>query len=79
MESDSILILRAVAEYASESFQDPTKDPKRGRYNLSGADLERLTNLPPNRVLNAVELLDTDGYVELHQYVGGKFDAILTP
>lgn len=78
MGLDSSVVLRALVEYAAPHYENPADDPERGRYLLNDGEITDLTRLSANRVLDAAALLERNGYVELHQFLGGNFDLSLT-
>jgi tRNA A-37 threonylcarbamoyl transferase component Bud32 len=65
MEEDATRVLLALATYE----QSPG-DPRRGRYSLEGHELERITKLDPDRINDAVELLEDAGQVDVRKYLG---------
>ena len=78
IERDSVAVLKAIAEYADPSIS-PSKDSNQRRYILEPDDLAVATDLPWERIKDALELLDTTGYVELIVTFGGIQGATLTP
>jgi len=63
--ADATAILAALADYG----QFPG-DPEAGRYMLDGKELQELTGIPPNRLNDAVDVLEDNGYVEIHKFLG---------
>lgn len=65
MEEDATLVLLALATHE----QSPG-DPQRGRHALDGNKIRIATKLEPDRINDAVALLDDSGYVEIRRYLG---------
>lgn len=65
IEEDAVTVLRALAEY-----QEAEDDPNRGHHELSGPQLQEITQLPPHRLNDAAELLSLNSNVLLRRYIG---------
>jgi|SRR5450759_2505707 len=65
IQENAVRVLRSIATY-----DKGLDDPERGRYQLSGEDLSKLTGLRPNELSDAVDSLDGDGYVRVRRYLG---------
>jgi hypothetical protein len=65
IEIDSTRALRALAEY-----RENDDDPNAGRYELSGPELEEQSGVPTLRLNDAVEFLDSNGYVDVIRTFG---------
>ncbi len=77
MERDSIILLRFLAEYALPAYANPEEDAHRGHHLLSDGHLK--ATLPSQRALDAAVFLENNGYANVNQFYGGKFNVWLTP
>lgn len=62
---DATAILFALAEH-----KQGDNDPEQGRYMLDGSELRAATGLQPNQLNDAIEVLEDNGYIELHKFLG---------
>ena len=62
---DAATVLVALVKY-----KQGESDSKVGRYSLEGADLFKETGLSPDRLNDAVQVLEGHGYVEVETFLG---------
>jgi hypothetical protein len=67
MEKDATLALGIIAQYGTDE-----KDSQRGRHMMLASQLKELTGLTPERLNDAMELLERNGYVELLRTLGSN-------
>lgn len=75
MERDSWVILRAIVTYLPSGARD---ESDRGRDRVTDAALAESTELPNGRILDALQLLEAQGLVDVQKYIGGNFDATIS-
>jgi hypothetical protein len=65
IEKDATDILKALVEY-----KQIENDSKQGRYALDGETIREITSLSPERINDAVEILENNGYIESRKVLG---------
>ncbi len=67
MEQDATSALRSLAQYGTDDH-----DSQRGRHMVLAQQLKELTGFTPERLSDAMELLERNGYVELLRSIGSE-------
>lgn len=67
IKENAIKVLVTMAEYGKKP-----NDPDRGRYNFAAKEFSQLTGLHPNDLSDAIDFLDSQGYVKALRYLGTR-------